>query len=636
MKEKAPPIGMSTDNIDARTARAIQLKKAGPLPDPETYRMVFRKSPAFFIILDTSGNVVEWNEETERAYGASIAGRTLHFKEFICEGEVKAIREVFADLFESGRTLVSRFDREQMASNAEYRESCAARLSAIGHREGTTRFSSKDGAGSVDAEYRVTLLFNPVSLDIDGFIVSAYDITLKTHTRQRLEESERKYRELFRIMPVFAMLVDTAGRAVEINDAMRAGCGVTGTEGESSFLDFIHENDQYRAAGRLVELYSGALKVKNRWALEKSIDAEECASELRTLGIRNEAMRFVDASGGRVIDVEFSANLWIGDRDLSIRGALITAADVSERNRYRERLEYSERKYREIVEDKTRDVIFSLDTEGRFVTVNKNMREKLGYSESEVRGRFIADILYQDPMDKSNLNRETMLESLERVLREHDPDVRFKAVCSHKFLGETVSLHFKLDPIFADRTFTGVMGFASEKADDPLLKYVESESITYRIDNRLTIADEISYRLTRNLPRFVNESRVNMIRLGLREIIVNSIEHGNLNITYEEKSVAQEERSYQILLRQRQLNPLISKKKVVIGYHLDLAGVVYTVTDEGGGFDHSKYLGDHLETINEQMLQHGRGIIIAHSVFDEMIYNDKGNQITMVAYFKPS
>lgn len=41
------------------------------------------------------------------------------------------------------------------------------------------------------------------------------------------------------------------------------------------------------------------------------------------------------------------------------------------------------------------------------------------------------------------------------------------------------------------------------------------------------------------------------MRIGLYEIIVNAIEHGNLGITYEEKSRAQKNNSYVQLLQDR-------------------------------------------------------------------------------------
>ena len=34
------------------------------------------------------------------------------------------------------------------------------------------------------------------------------------------------------------------------------------------------------------------------------------------------------------------------------------------------------------------------------------------------------------------------------------------------------------------------------------------------------------------------------------------------------------------------------------------------------------------------MIQHGRGILITRSVFDEVRYNDKGNEVYLAVYFR--
>ena len=96
-----------------------------------------------------------------------------------------------------------------------------------------------------------------------------------------------------------------------------------------------------------------------------------------------------------------------------------------------------------------------------------------------VIGKNILDILYKDPIDKNLINRESFLENLERVLKEGAQDVRFKAVCDHKFLGEPVTLQFKLDPILENGRVTGVMGFASEVSDDPLREFLQSETLSF-------------------------------------------------------------------------------------------------------------------------------------------------------------
>ncbi|HQQ51588.1 MAG TPA: ATP-binding protein, partial [Spirochaetota bacterium] len=57
--------------------------------------------------------------------------------------------------------------------------------------------------------------------------------------------------------------------------------------------------------------------------------------------------------------------------------------------------------------------------------------------------------------------------------------------------------------------------------------------------------------------------------------------------------------------------------------------------DHGKGFDHKKYLSKSTEQTEESLLQHGRGILLAQQIFDEIKYNDKGNQVLCIKYFNP-
>jgi anti-sigma regulatory factor (Ser/Thr protein kinase) len=251
-----------------------------------------------------------------------------------------------------------------------------------------------------------------------------------------------------------------------------------------------------------------------------------------------------------------------------------------------------------------------------------------------VVGHNIVDILYRDPIDRNNINRETFMENIARVLKEGATDVRFSAVCDHSRIGEPVTLQFILNPVVENGAVIGVMGFASEPSDDPLRDFVREEMLACDIDNRITIADEVSFRVTRNLARYLPDGRVSLVRLGVREMIVNAIEHGNLGITYEEKTQCQKNQSYLDLLRERQRNEENRNKKVHITYRLDENGAVYTVRDEGTGFNYDSYFGIDVRTLNERMIQHGRGILITRSVFDEVRYNDTGNEVRLAVYFR--
>jgi PAS domain S-box-containing protein len=613
---------------------SIQKRQAEMLDKYRNYMAIFQKSSNLTAILNLRGEVIEWNEAAQQIYGRDLTSGPVNYMDFINEEEIPRIRKLFANLYSNCRDYRISLDPVLLKNNASYREAARGKLMEIGTHQGITKLTSRTGDRTLDVDYTVSLIFDSETLETTGCIVTTTDITNRKIMREQLEETERKYRELFKLIPLFTMLIDTSGATVDFNYTSQEDYGLDPRREGVSYMDFIHEDDRKRAAAMFIDIYTKAIEIKNRWIKDKAITKEECASQLRALGIRNEPIRMVSQKRDKIFETEFNLSLWISEADLEIKGALLSAIDRTELNRYRRKLEESEKKYRELVEKKTRDIIFSLDNKARFVMVNTNIREKLGYQEDVVIGKNIIDILYKDPIDKNKIDRETFLENLDRVLKAHVPDVRFKAVCDHKFLGEPVTLQFKLDPIMENDEVVGVMGFASEMSDDPLREYLQEESLSYAIDNRLTIADEASFRITRNLEKYLAFGKIGLFRLGIREMIVNAIEHGNLGITYEEKTRAQKNQTYHDLLQERQRSDENRNKKVYINYRLNDNRIEYTIRDEGNGFDYRKYLKLNVSKLNERMLQHGRGILITRSIFDQVQYNDKGNEVNLYAKLK--
>lgn len=70
------------------------------------------------------------------------------------------------------------------------------------------------------------------------------------------------------------------------------------------------------------------------------------------------------------------------------------------------------------------------------------------------------------------------------------------------------------------------------------------------------------------------------------ELLVNAMEHGNLDISFQDKSEALENNEYYELLFKRQHNPVYKNKRITIEYSLDPSRIEIRITDEGKGFDH--------------------------------------------------
>ena len=74
-------------------------------------------------------------------------------------------------------------------------------------------------------------------------------------------------------------------------------------------------------------------------------------------------------------------------------------------------------------------------------------------------------------------------------------------------------------------------------------------------------------------------------------------------------------------------NKLDENKKVIVNADVDAKRVIWTITDEGEGFDY-----DHLpDPTAEENLENltGRGVFIVKQLADQCVFNTKGNEVEL-------
>ncbi len=120
--------------------------------------------------------------------------------------------------------------------------------------------------------------------------------------------------------------------------------------------------------------------------------------------------------------------------------------------------------------------------------------------------------------------------------------------------------------------------------------------------------------------------RLTGLEIALYEMLANAIEHGNLAITDEEKKLALSENCYNRLLAERRNIPAYKNRlvKIRLSYHPKQLSV--TITDEGEGFRVENYI---TPTEGNLLAQSGRGILLSKMYCDEILYNNKGNQVIL-------
>ncbi|MBF0549864.1 MAG: response regulator [Deltaproteobacteria bacterium] len=120
------------------------------------------------------------------------------------------------------------------------------------------------------------------------------------------------------------------------------------------------------------------------------------------------------------------------------------------------------------------------------------------------------------------------------------------------------------------------------------------------------------------------------LSIGLYEIILNAMEHGNLEINFDEKTRLIETNTYLGAMIERKCYAAFSSRTVKVISHINKTRIKVIVRDNGPGFDWRSKIGELEEMDPMELLNHGRGILLARINFDEIRYNEAGNVVTLI------
>ena len=116
----------------------------------------------------------------------------------------------------------------------------------------------------------------------------------------------------------------------------------------------------------------------------------------------------------------------------------------------------------------------------------------------------------------------------------------------------------------------------------------------------------------------------NLISMGILELLLNAIEHGNLNIGHDEKCRLHQQGIWHQEVNRRINLPENSAKYVEVELSHQEKYVSIKITDQGQGFNWQQYQQKNILGKNT----HGRGILIAKSLaFTNLEYIGCGNQV---------
>ncbi|MCP4136230.1 MAG: PAS domain S-box protein [bacterium] len=295
------------------------------------------------------------------------------------------------------------------------------------------------------------------------------------------------------------------------------------------------------------------------------------------------------------------------------------------------KIKQAEKRYRHLVEN-SHDIIFSLDEDYKFITVNSAMKRYLGIVKTEelLETPFI-HIIHKNDEEGRDIFSEIVASYLDDLV-QNKSNISFKAPLKSSYNLYPKDFSIKLEYTESEGEVE-ILGKGSLLTDDKIIKFLEAEKQTYTINNYLSNIDLLSQKLTVNLSKYLEASAVNQVRLSLREVMINALEHGNLSLSFEEKTGAMQKGNYFKFIQKQQDDSRNQGKNIMVEYTFNENRAAYRVTDEGHGFDHNTFMASLDDISGKELLPHGRGLLMIRETFDYIRFNEKGNQVLLIKYF---
>lgn len=203
---------------------------------------------------------------------------------------------------------------------------------------------------------------------IDRVMTVIHDVTDQVSARQRIEESEEKFRRIVTQVQAGIAQTDLDGHFTLANDRFREIVGRSETElAQLRMQDITHPDD----LSRNWQLFQKLLEQGTPFVIEK---------------------RYVRPEGS-IVWVQNSVSR-IDDREGRPQGTVAVSIDITRRKFAEQALIENEERYRTLVEQVIDYAIFRTDPQGRASTWNEGVKRVLGFDEHEFVGLDITEMIF--------------------------------------------------------------------------------------------------------------------------------------------------------------------------------------------------------------------------------------------------
>lgn len=129
-----------------------------------------------------------------------------------------------------------------------------------------------------------------------------------------------------------------------------------------------------------------------------------------------------------------------------------------------------------------------------------------------------------------------------------------------------------------------------------------------------------------DLLNIVPDEKLTRISTALTEALINAMDHGNLELDSELLD-GDDPDAYRRLRKQRLNEAPYSDRRLLVHSRLNRLEAVFTISDEGSGFDIAS-IPDPTDPEN-LMRAHGRGLLLIRTFIPEVRFNEIGNEVTL-------
>lgn len=173
----------------------------------------------------------------------------------------------------------------------------------------------------------------------------------------------------------------------------------------------------------------------------------------------------------------------------------------------------------------------------------------------------------------------------------------------------------------------------ADRTYDRLIACLHNCSFEFELDNDSAVVDPLVELIQQIVAGMGLTDATGRFRIGaaFKEAVLNAIYRGNLEISFREMQdtrVSLLEGKGDDLLSRRRTTAPYAGRRVRVNITIDRQQARFVVADQGPGFDPARIpAAGQPGSLDPET---GRGLVLMRAFFDEVTFNDQGNQVTLV------